>query len=46
MLGGRVVLLHHLPEPVSRCPQGRGGAILGGRGSSLEQLIVQHAVHV
>lgn len=46
MLRGRIMLLHHLPEPVRRCPEGRGGAVLGGRGGPLEQLIVEHAVHV
>lgn len=49
MLGSRVVLLHHLPEPVRRGPErsgGGGGAVLGGRGGPLEQLIVEHAVHV
>jgi len=44
------VLLHHLPEPVSRCPErrggGAGGTVLCGRGRPLEQLIVEHAVHV
>jgi len=49
MLRGRIVLLHHLPEPVGRRPEGkrgRGGAVLRGRGGPLEQLIVEHAVHV
>lgn len=47
MLGGRVVLLHHLPEPVRRGPErSGGGAVLGGHGGPLEQLIVEHAVHV
>lgn len=47
MLRGRVVLLHHLPEPVSRRPERRGGGtVLCGRGGPLEQLIVEHAVHV
>jgi len=44
------VLLHHLPEPVSRCPErrggGAGGTVLCGRGRPLEQLVVEHAVHV
>ncbi|KAE9539763.1 hypothetical protein AGLY_005015, partial [Aphis glycines] len=50
LLCGRVVLLHHLPEPVSRCPErrggGAGGTVLCGRGRPLEQLVVEHAVHV
>lgn len=47
MLGGRVVLLHHLPESVSRGPKRRGrGPVLGGRGGPLEQLIVEQTVHV
>lgn len=47
MLGGRVVLLHYLPEPVSRCPERRGGRTVLRRGRGpLEQLVVEHAVHV
>jgi len=47
VLGGRIVLLHHLPEPVGRWPERSGrGAVVGGRGRSLEQLVVDYAVHV
>lgn len=48
MLSSRVVLLHHLPEPVGRRPERRSGrgAVLCCRGGPLEQLIVEHAVHV